>query len=68
LQVIAGKPVRVATTLTKDGRRIVGTELAGPARAAFDKGQDFDGISPILGKPYVNHYAILAERPRTADR
>jgi len=59
-QVIAGKPVRVATTLMKDGRRIVGTELAGPARAAFDKGQDFDGISPILGKPYVNHYAILA--------
>jgi methyl-accepting chemotaxis protein len=60
-QVVAGKPIRIATTLMKDGRRIVGTELAGPARAAFDKNQDFDGISPILGKPYVNHYAIIAD-------
>ena len=59
--VIGGKPIRIATTLTKDGRRIVGTELTGPARAAFDKNQDFDGISPILGKPYVNHYAIVAD-------
>ena len=60
-QVVAGKPIRIATTLMKDGRRIVGTELSGPARAAFDKNQDFDGISPILGKPYVNHYAIIAD-------
>ncbi len=60
-QVVGGKPIRIATTLMQGGRRIVGTELAGPARAAFDKNQDFDGISPILGRPYVNHYAIIAD-------
>ncbi len=57
--VIGGKPIRVATTLTENDRRIVGTELTGPARAAFDKDQDFEGISPILGRLYVNHYAML---------
>jgi methyl-accepting chemotaxis protein len=60
-QVIAGKPVPIATTLMADGRRILDGELAGPARAAFDKNQDFDGVSPVLGKPYVNHYAIIAD-------
>ncbi len=60
-QVIDGKPIRVTTTLMKGEERIIGTELVGPARAAFDKGQDFDGISPILGKLYVNDYAVLRD-------
>ncbi len=60
-EVIHGKPIRIATTLMQDGRRMVGAELDGPGRAAFDKTQDFDGISPILGKPYLNHYAIVAD-------
>ena len=58
-QVINGKPIRIATTLTKNDKRIIGTELVGPAREAFDKGQDFDGVSPILGRPYLNHYALI---------
>jgi methyl-accepting chemotaxis protein len=58
-QIVGGKPIRVATTLLKDDKRIIGTELVGPARAAFDKDQEFDGISPILGKLYINHYAIV---------
>ncbi|HEV3088292.1 MAG TPA: methyl-accepting chemotaxis protein [Candidatus Elarobacter sp.] len=64
-QVIGGKPIRVATTLTQNDKRIVGTELVGPARAAFDKDQDFDGISPILGRAYLNHYAILHDNQGT---
>ena len=58
-QIVGGKPIRIATTLTKDDKRIIGTELVGPARAAFDKGQDFDGASPILGRAYLNHYALV---------
>jgi methyl-accepting chemotaxis protein len=58
-QVVHGKPVAVATTLMQGDNRVTGAELTGPARAAFDKEQEFDGISPVLGKPYLNHYAIL---------
>ncbi len=58
-QIVRGKPVRIATTLTQDDKRIIGTELVGPARAAFDKDQEFDGVSPVLGRLYINHYAIV---------
>ena len=59
LQIVGGKPVNVATTLIENDRRTVGAELTGPARAAFDAGQEFDGVSPVLGRAYVNHYAIV---------
>jgi methyl-accepting chemotaxis protein len=60
-QVIGGKPIRVSTSLMQaDGSRTIGSELkSGPAREAFDKGRDYDGISPIQGKLYVNHYAVV---------
>ena len=58
-QVTAGKPAIVATTLARNGARAIGTELEGAARAAYDKGQEFDGTSPVLGKLYINHYAII---------
>ena len=58
-QVVGGKPVEIATTLTRDDKRVLGGELGGAARAAFDKDQEFDGISLVQGRPYINHYAIV---------
>ncbi len=58
-QIVDGKPVRVATTLVQDDKRIIGTELTGPARAAFDKGQDYDGVTASLGKSYLAHYTLI---------
>jgi diguanylate cyclase (GGDEF)-like protein len=53
-----GRPIRVATTILKlDGSgRNVGTELVGPARAAFDAGHGFEGLSPVAGRDFVNRY------------
>jgi diguanylate cyclase (GGDEF)-like protein len=62
LAVIGGKPIRVATTVESGGARHLGTELRGPARAAFDAGRDFTGINPILGRNYLNHYSALRDR------
>ncbi len=58
-QIVKGKPVAIASTFTDNDKRVVGGELTGAPRAAFDKGQEFDGISPAQGRPYVNHYAIV---------
>ena len=55
-----GKLVRVATNVPKaDGTRAVGTILQGPAAAAFARGQNYIGINPILGRPYVTEYDII---------
>ncbi len=58
-QVIGGKPIAVATTLMKGDKRILGVELTGPAREAFQNGKDFIGTSRIEGSPYVNQYATI---------
>ena len=58
-QVTGGKPVAIATSLFRGDKRMLGEQLTGPAREAFDKDRDFDGISPIEGRPYVNHYALV---------
>ena len=59
---IDGKPIRIATTIRgPDGRRIVGTELFGPARAALDAGHDFAGINPIAGRDFVSRYDLLRD-------
>jgi methyl-accepting chemotaxis protein len=58
-QVGGGKPVAIAASLFRGDKRVLGEELSGPARAAFDKDRDFDGVSPIEGRPYVNHYGIV---------
>jgi methyl-accepting chemotaxis protein len=58
-QIVHGKPVAVASTLMENDKRVVGGELTGAPREAFDKGQEFDGISAIQGRPFVNHYAIV---------
>jgi methyl-accepting chemotaxis protein len=60
-QIVGGKPIRVATTLVQDDKRIIGTELKGQARAAFDKGQEYDGVTLILGKSYIAHYTIITD-------
>ncbi|HKO25271.1 MAG TPA: Cache 3/Cache 2 fusion domain-containing protein, partial [Chloroflexota bacterium] len=55
-----GKLVRVATNVPKaDGTRAVGTILQGPAAAAFARGQNYIGINPILGRPYLTEYDII---------
>jgi methyl-accepting chemotaxis protein len=55
-----GKLVRVATNVPKaNGTRAVGTILQGPAAAAFARGQNYIGINPILGRPYVTEYDII---------
>jgi methyl-accepting chemotaxis protein len=58
-QIIAGKPIAVASTLMKNDQRQVGAELTGPAREAFRSDKDFIGTSPIEGRPFVNQYATI---------
>ena len=58
-QVIGGKPIAVASTLMKHDQRLVGAELSGPAREAFQNGNDFSGTSPIEGRPFVNQYTTI---------
>jgi methyl-accepting chemotaxis protein len=62
-QVREGAPIRVSTTVTAAAGkgRILGTELKGPARAAFDRGRDFAGIVPILGRDYITRYVLLRD-------
>jgi len=60
--VIGGTPIRVATTIRKaDGTRNIGTTLIGPARAAFDAGHSFGGVSPVAGRDYLNRYGALRD-------
>ena len=66
--IVNGKPIRVATTIMKlDGSgRNVGTELVGPARAAFDAKTAFEGVSPVAGRDFVNQYDPIRDaRGRT---
>ena len=59
---IDGKPIRVATTIRGDAqKRIVGTELVGPARVALDAGHGFAGIVPIAGRNFVSRYDALRD-------
>jgi len=62
--VVDGRPIRVTTTIIKlDGSgRNIGTELVGPARRAFDVGENFAGVSPVAGRPFLNRYATLRDR------
>ena len=70
-QVIDGKPMRVTTTVmklkAKDApkdaapERNDNTELTGPARAAFDLGQSFKGVSPVAARPFINRYDPLKD-------
>ena len=59
--LVGGKPVAVATTFRRGARRDTGGELPGPARAAFDRNQSYDDVGTVLGKPYVNHYAVVGD-------
>ncbi len=58
------KLIRVATTVPNpDGSgRGVGTELAGPAAAAFQRGESFSGVNPILGKDYIANYDLIKDQ------
>jgi len=56
-----GKPIRVSTTIRNaDGStRDRGTELRGPARAAFDAGRDFVGVTRVAGRLFVDRYDTI---------
>jgi diguanylate cyclase (GGDEF)-like protein len=57
-----GKPVRVATTVRNaNGTRNIGTELRGPARAAFDGGRDFIGVSEVAGRLFIDRYVATRD-------
>jgi len=58
-QVVGGKPIAIATSLFRGDKRILGEQLSGAPRAAFDNDRDFDGVSPVEGHSYVNRYAIV---------
>jgi len=66
-QVIDGKPMRVTTTVLKmkSTERNDNTELIGPARAAFDKGLSYKGVSPVAGRPFINRYDPLKDATGT---
>ncbi len=58
----SGVPIRIATTIRGgDGKRLVGTELVGPARAALDAGHDYAGIAPIAGRNFLGRYDALRD-------
>jgi diguanylate cyclase (GGDEF)-like protein len=60
-EVIDGTPIRVSTTIGKlDGSgRNTGTELIGPARFAFDRGESYAGTGPVAGHDFLNRYDAI---------
>jgi methyl-accepting chemotaxis protein len=60
-QLRGGRPIRVATTVRRPhtNERSDGTELTGPARAAFDRGLSFTGSSEVAGQTYIDRYEPL---------
>jgi HAMP domain-containing protein len=62
-QVRDGVPVRVTTTVRKPNsdERNDNTELTGAARAAFDAGRSFTGVSPVAGRPFINRYEPITD-------
>lgn len=62
-QLIDGKLIRVTTTIQRLGEssRGVGTELIGPAAAAFARGEDYRGVGPILGRDFLTRYDTIRD-------
>lgn len=57
---------RVATTVTKDGKRILGTKLQSPARDfVVAKGLPYNGSTQILNMPYLTSYIPLKDSSGT---
>ena len=59
--------VRIATNIKKpDGSRAVGTVLdpSGPAYAALQKGQGFEGVVDILGTPFFTSYQPILDKQK----
>ena len=60
-QMLDGKPIAISTTLMQDGKRIVGSELLGPARAAIDSRQSYTGTVPFNGDKYIVAYEPIVD-------
>ncbi len=57
-----GSLIRITTNVKNDdGSRAVGTLLQGPAFEAFKRGENFVGVVPILGQPYVTEYDVIRD-------
>jgi diguanylate cyclase (GGDEF)-like protein len=66
--VVNGRPIRVATSNKKgDGTRAIGVELTGAARAAFDRGVGYDGLTTTPeGSRHISHFELVRDaRGRT---
>ncbi len=51
---------RVATTIVKDGQRVLGTTLNEPiTNIVLKEGQDYVGQAEVIGKPYITAYTPL---------
>jgi methyl-accepting chemotaxis protein len=61
-QMIDGKLIRITTTIkAANGERAVGTELQGPAWAAFQRGENYQGLNPILGRNHITRYDLIKD-------
>jgi methyl-accepting chemotaxis protein len=60
-QMLDGKPIAISTTMMQDGKRIVGSELLGPARAAIENRQTYEGTEPFNGEKYVVMYEPIID-------
>jgi methyl-accepting chemotaxis protein len=54
--------IRLATTIRRDGKRVVGTNLMGPALLGIQQTGHFAGINPILGTPFLTDYNIVRDQ------
>lgn len=54
--------VRVATNVTRDGERAVGTKASAPiAEQVLQRHQPYEGIADVVGTPYQAHYRPLKD-------
>jgi methyl-accepting chemotaxis protein len=60
-QILNGRMTAISTTLVRDGRRIVGSELSGPVLAAIDRREPYRGTVPFNGQQYVAVYEPIID-------
>jgi methyl-accepting chemotaxis protein len=56
-----GDFIRLATTIRRDGKRVVGTKLLGPALLGMKQTGHFAGVNPILGTPFLTDYNVIRD-------
>jgi methyl-accepting chemotaxis protein len=56
-----GAPIAISTTLQKDGKPIIGSELTGLARNAIDVQRPYRGYVPFNGQTYIAAYEPIID-------